>query len=39
MFDMRDKEVQEALEKLKQFLTVDNDAIPHVTVSLFPVSL
>lgn len=34
VFDTRAKEVREVLDKLKQFLTVDNDAIPHVTEKL-----
>ena len=33
MFESAGGEVRAALEKLKQFLCVDNDAIPHVVVS------
>lgn len=33
MFDVRDKEVSVMIEKLRQFIHIDIDAIPHVMVS------
>jgi hypothetical protein len=33
MFDVQDKEASMVIEKLRQFIHVDIDAIPHVMVS------
>ena len=33
MFDVRDKEVSVMIEKLRQFIHIDIDGIPHVMVS------
>ena len=33
MFDVQDKEANAMIEKLRQFIHIDIDAIPHVTVS------
>ena len=33
VFDIRDKEASVMIEKLRQFIHIDIDAIPHVMVS------
>lgn len=33
MFDVQDKEASTIIEKLRQFIHIDIDAIPHVMVS------